>query len=203
VRAEAAAETRQRILDVAHELFVSHGYDAMTMQAVAERAEVALDTVYEVVGKKPLLARLLVETAISRTDRVIPAEERDYVRRIQAEPDARTKLAIYAGAVVAIHGRLAPLVHALEGAAARHPELAAMWREIAERRARNMRLFASNLVATGTTRAELTVERIADIVWGLAAPEVYLLFVEQRRWSPADFESFLREAWERLLLSAD
>jgi AcrR family transcriptional regulator len=200
VRAEAAAETRRAILRAAHELFVERGYDLMTMQAIADRSDVALDTVYEVVGKKPLLARLLVETAISNTDRAVPAEQREYVQRIQATPDARTKLAIYASAVTDIHGRLAPLMRALDSAAARHPELGELRREISERRARNMRLFATNLISTGETRPDLGVERIADIVWTLTASEVYLLFVEGRGWSPRDFEAWLADSWQRILL---
>ena len=200
VRAEAAAETRRKILDAAYRLFVDRGYEAMTMQAVADDAGVALDTVYDAVGKKPLLARLLVETAISNTDRAVPAEERDYVRRMLATADAATKLAIYAGAVVDIHGRLAPLVRALQSAAPKHPELGALWREISDRRANNMRKLATNLVSTGQTRPGLDVARIADVLWGLAAAETYLLYVEQRGWSPADVEAWLADAWQRLLL---
>lgn len=172
----------------------------MTMRAIAERAGVALDTVYEVTGKKPLLARLLVETAISNSDQAVPAEQREYVKRIKATPDARTKLAMYAAAVVEIHGRLAPLMRALEGAAARHPELGELRREISDRRARNMRLLAAELVATGATRRELDLERIADVLWALATPELYLMLVEQRGWSPRDVEGWLSDSWVRTLL---
>jgi len=47
------------------------------------------------VGKKPALFRLLVEAAISGHNEAVPAEERDYVRAIRAEPDAARKLQIY------------------------------------------------------------------------------------------------------------
>ena len=56
------------------------------MRAVAASAGVALDTVYAAAGPKPVLFRLLLETAISGTDRAVPALERDYVRAMQAEP---------------------------------------------------------------------------------------------------------------------
>ncbi len=200
LRAEAAAGTRRAILDAARELFVQRGYEAMTMQAVADAAGVALDTVYDAVGKKPLLARLLVETAISNTDQAVPAEQRDYVRKIQAEPSARGKLAIYARAVADIQGRLAPLVRALQAAAPGHPELGALWQEIADRRARNMKLLAQNLVSTGETRGELSLERIADVLWTFTAPELHSLLVRERGWSAADLEAWLVDAWGRLLL---
>jgi hypothetical protein len=63
---------------------------------------VALDTVYAAAGRKPELARLLIETAISGTDQAVLAEQRDYVPAIQAAPDAKTKIALYAAAITAI-----------------------------------------------------------------------------------------------------
>src|ERR1700730_7037396 len=63
-RREAAARTRQAILDAALELFSVRGYSATSMAAIAARADVALDTVYASVGRKTELARLLIEAAI-------------------------------------------------------------------------------------------------------------------------------------------
>jgi len=79
---------------VARELFAERGYSATPMAAIADRAGVALDTVYASVGRKPELARLLIETAISGTDEAVPAEQRDYVQAIQAAPDAGAKIAV-------------------------------------------------------------------------------------------------------------
>src|SRR5580704_3687009 len=101
-RRQAAARTRQLILDAALELFTGQGYTATPMTTIAQRAGVALDTVYASVGRKPELVRLLIETAISGTDQAIPAEQRDYVRAVQAAPDAATKIAVYAAAINAI-----------------------------------------------------------------------------------------------------
>src|SRR5580658_2233735 len=128
-RRHAAARTRQAILDAALELFTGRGYAATPMTAIAQRAGVALDTVYASVGRKPELARLLIETAISGSSQAIPAEERDYVQAIRAAPDAETKIAIYASAMRGIAGRLAPVLSIIQQAA--EPELAVLWGQIA------------------------------------------------------------------------
>jgi AcrR family transcriptional regulator len=180
-RREAAARNRTAILDAARELFTSRGYTATPMAAIAEQAGVALDTVYASVGRKPQLARLLIETAISGTGGAVPAEERDYVRAIQAATDAETKIAIYAAAIRAIAARLAPLLAMLQQAAPAEPQLAALWHEIAERRAANMRRFVADLAAVATFRVDLG--EAADIVWATNAPELYQLLVGQRGWS--------------------
>lgn len=201
VREQAARETRRSILAAARELFLERGYAGLTMQAVADTAGVALDTVYAAVGPKPVLVRLLIETAISGRDTPVTATERDYVRRIRAAGGAAEKLTIYAAAVTRIHARLAPLVQALHAAAPAEPELAALWQEIARRRARNMRAFADDLLATGEVRAGLGRALLADIVWSTAAPEYYLLLVHDRGWPPRRFQRWLVDAWTRLLLA--
>jgi AcrR family transcriptional regulator len=123
-RRQGAARTRAAVLDAARELFTERGYAATSMTAIADRAGVALDTVYAAVGRKPEVARLLIETAISCTDQAVPAERRDYVRDIQAAADAKTKIAVYAAAITAIAPRLVLVLGIIQQAAQAEPELA-------------------------------------------------------------------------------
>ena len=197
-RRQAAARTRTAILDAARELFTEHGYAATTMTAIADRAGVALDTVYASAGRKPELARLLIETAISGTDQAVPAEQRDYVQAIQAAPDAGTKIAVYAAAMTAIAPRMA-LVLSIIQQAPDEPELAAMWAQIAERRAANMRRFVADLATAAPLR--LDPDHGADVVWATNAPELYQLLVGQRGWSSQRYQQFLTDTWQRVLLA--
>jgi AcrR family transcriptional regulator len=199
-RKEAAGLTRRAIIDAARTVFLDKGYAAATMPAIAMSAGVALDTVYATVGKKPALFRLLIEMAISGRDSDVPVREREYVRAIRAETDAAGKLRIYAAALRSIQQRLAPLFRVLQGAAPLDTELSALWQNISQRRAKNMRLFAADLIATGRLRQHLSVAKAADIIWSMNSPEFYLLLVEQRGWSPKEFEAWLVDAWIRLLL---
>ena len=199
-RREAAAETRRAIIAAARQLFLERGYGATSMPAIAEAAGVALDTIYATLGPKPVLLRQLIELAISGSDLPVPAEARDYVQDIQAEPDPRRKLARYARAVREIQGRLGPLFVVLREAARGEPELAALWTEIAERRARNMRLFVADVAAAGGLRDGVTVDEAADLVWATNAPEFYRLLVDERSWDPQRFEQWLTELWIRMLL---
>ena len=54
-RADQKAETRRRILDVAHAAFQARGYDATTLQVVADGAGVAVGTVVAHFPDKPAL----------------------------------------------------------------------------------------------------------------------------------------------------
>ena len=198
-RRQAAARTRAVILDAARELFTERGYAATPMTAIADRAGVALDTVYASAGRKPALARLLIETAISGTDQAVPAEQRDYVQAIQAAPDAGTKITIYAAAITAMAPRLALVLSIIQQAATDEPALAGLWSEIAERRAANMRRFVADLATAAPLR--LDPEQAADVIWATNATEMYQLLVGQRGWTPERYERFLADTWHRLLLA--
>ena len=91
-----------------------------------------------------------------------------------------------------------PLRARLQRAAPAEPQLAALWREIADRRHANMRRFVADLATVATLRVDL--DEAADIVWATNAPELYQLLVGQRGWTPERYEHFLADAWRRLLL---
>ena len=66
-RKAQAAATRRSILDAAHALFVADGYAATTIQAIADDAGVAVQTVYAVFGNKRRLDQV-IEAAIVGDD---------------------------------------------------------------------------------------------------------------------------------------
>ncbi len=108
---------------------------------------------------------------------------------------------MYVAGLAEIQPRLAPVYLALRDAAATDPDSAAAWREISERRARNMRLFAADLRATGELRTDLSDEDIADIIWSMNGPEYWTLLVSERGWSAERFSSHITDAWQRLFLA--
>lgn len=199
-RRARSAETRQRIIDAARDLMLANGYRNTTIASIAARADVNVDTVYQLVGRKPLLLRELIEQAISGTDRAVAPEERDYVKAMQAEPDPATKLTMYAQAICRIQARMAPLVVALRDASSTEPEAEQVWHEISQRRAANMRRLIEEIGGAGALRGGVSVDEAADVVWTLNSSEVYLMLTTDRGWSPQRFERWLAETWCRLLL---
>jgi AcrR family transcriptional regulator len=199
-RQARSAETRQRILEAARDLILEKGYRATKIAEIAAGAGVNVDTLYELVGRKPVVLRELIEQAISGTDRPVIAEERDYVQAVQHEPDPAKKLAIYANAVSVIQGRMAPLFLALRDVSSTEPEAHRVWQEISERRADNMRKLVRDIRRCGGLRAGLSVDQAADMVWAMNSSELYVLLTVERGWSPRRYAKWLADAWCRLLL---
>ncbi|MEO8093332.1 MAG: helix-turn-helix domain-containing protein [Pseudolysinimonas sp.] len=200
VRAGQAAATRGLILASAWRLFTTNGYRATTVSQVAAEAGVSVDTLYATVGRKPVLLREVVESAISGVPATVPAAERDYVQRVRAASGASAKIEIYADAVAAMSPRTAPIFAALHDGASTDRDCAALEEEISSRRAANMLLFAADLRASGGVRTELDDRFIADVVWATASAEHYTQLVAGRGWTPQQFGAYLRDLWSRLFL---
>jgi AcrR family transcriptional regulator len=199
-RQTQSAETRQRVLNAAHQLIAEGGYRKTTVADIALEAGVHIDTVYALVGRKPVLLRELIEQAVSGTDRAVTPEERNYIKAILAEPDPARKLAIYARAVRHIQARMAPLFLALRDASATEPEAGVVWREISDRRAKNMRDLVRNLKAADGLRDDLSIDEAADTIWATNSSELYVLLTVERGWSADRYERWLADTWCRLLL---
>jgi AcrR family transcriptional regulator len=200
LRRRRSAETKQRIVDAARELILKAGYRATTMTQIAERAQVNVDTIYQLIGRKSVLLRELIEQAISGVDHAVVAEERSHIIEMRKSTDPVEKLAIYARAMRQTQARLAPLFLALRDASSTDSEAQAVWHEINVRRARNMRKFVRDLRDAGGLRSDLSVAKAADVVWAINSPELYDLLATERGWSPSSYEGWLADTLCRLLI---
>ena len=198
-RRAAAERRRLAILAAAQELFARGGYAATSVQAVADRAGVAIDTVYATVGRKPQLLLAVHDMALAEGPAPVPAEQRDYVRAVREATSAEAKIRTYAAALARILPRTIPVMRALREAGATEPECAAQYDAISERRAANMRLLVADLRSTGELRPELSDDDAADLVWSLNSPEWYGLVTGTGR-SPEQYAELLADVLLRTLL---
>ncbi|GAA1475624.1 TetR/AcrR family transcriptional regulator [Nocardioides aestuarii] len=199
LRREAAARTRRAVLDAAHDLFTTRGWHGTAVAEVARRAGVSLDTVYSSVGRKPALLTAVVDMELAGGPEPLPAEQRDYVRRIRSATGGRARIEVYAAALVETMPRVAPLLLALRAAGDDDPECARAAAAVSDRRAANMRLFAADLRATGDLRPDLDDEAVALLVWSMNGPEYWML-LRGRGLAPAACGRLLVDVWSRALL---
>lgn len=118
-RAASVQETRAEILRAAVELFAEQGYRRATVAGIAQRAQVALSTVYTSVGGKPALIDALVREGVND-----PAISSAQVR-IRAETDARRMLRLLADGTGAVTRSRATLIRVLVDNATADPAVAA------------------------------------------------------------------------------
>jgi TetR/AcrR family transcriptional regulator of autoinduction and epiphytic fitness len=195
-REAQARETRRAILDAAHDLFVATGYAATTIQVIAERGGVAVQTVYAVFGSKRELLRQLIERTIVGDDDPLPITERTAAQSLAAEPDARRRAELDAAMSRSITERIAPVVRVAAEAAASDPELAAMMEAV--KAARRQEMTAAARILAGPDRLRLDEEEAAATLYVLYSPQVADMLIGDYGWSPERYEKWLA----RMILEA-
>lgn len=79
--------TRRRIIAAAAELFLDQGYGATTLDQVAGRAGVAVQTVYFHFGNKATLLKEALDVAAVGDDKPVALLDRPWLQEVTAEPD--------------------------------------------------------------------------------------------------------------------
>lgn len=188
-REAQARETRAAILAAALELFVSTGYTATTIQAIADRAGVAVQTVYAVFGNKRELLRQLIESSIAGDDDPVPITERAEARAIAAEPDARRRAERDAAFSRSIIERVGPIVRIASEAAASDPEMAAMMEMV--KAARREEMIPSARIVAGPDGLRVSEKEAAATLYVLYSPAVADMLMGDYGWSPKRYEKWL------------
>ena len=98
LRQAQVAQTEQRILAAATELFLADGYPATTLEAVARRAQVGARTVYVRFGTKAALFKRVVDVAIVGDTEPVDVLGREGMQTALTAPTAADRIA--AGAAV-------------------------------------------------------------------------------------------------------
>jgi len=193
-RAERARLTREKVVEAARELFVAQGYGATNLQEVADRAGVAVQTIYFVFRNKRTLFKDVVDTAIAGDAEPVATMDREWFRAACAEPTAAGQLRAHVRGTSEILGRVAPIMSLISAATATDPEIAAQWPDGPDPRYTVQHAAAEALAGKPDARPGVSVEMAADLLFGLLSPELYLIFVRDRDWSPDAWEEWARTA---------
>lgn len=178
-RAEQARATRRRIVDCAHKLFLEQGYAPTTLDQIATRAGVAVQTVYFHFGNKRTVLKEVMDVLAVGDDAPVPLLDRDWVRHVRDAPDLRAALAIWIDNSRVIYSRVAPMMSIVRDAAGVDPEMAEQFSTNQNQRYLAHSWLTESLTAKASLRPDAT-----DIIFTLLSPEVYLLMTVERGWTP-------------------
>src|SRR5262249_44467324 len=149
-----------------------------TIAAIAEEADVAVQTIYAVFGnKRAILSELLaVRVAGGDDDNTLPPrfparlQGRAEWQAIEREPDPRQQLARLAAVATRIGNRIGSLYQVLAGAAGSDPEIAELYRSQQHARYKDQLRLVRLLARKGALREGLSERTATDIMWTIANP---------------------------------
>ncbi|HEY7201447.1 MAG TPA: helix-turn-helix domain-containing protein [Candidatus Dormibacteraeota bacterium] len=196
-----AQTNRLLVIEAASRLFLERGYEATSIDEIAEAAGVSRATVFSTVGGKPALLKTAFDVAVVGDDQPISLSERPRSRAARQEPDPDRYLALYAEILTEVGGRLAPIHEVVRSAAGADSDARYLWENHrAQRRQAADGVVRQVRETGGRLREGLDTEAAADIVWVLNDPGLYHQLVNERRWKPERFQRWLADTLRRQLL---
>lgn len=188
IRAERAEVTRRRIAEAARGLFTTRGYGATTLQAVADEAGVAVQTVYAVYRSKPGILRALRESAIRQ-----PEANALYEAAV-GEANPSRKIDLFARSIRNRweYGHDIVAVHEQAGRTDR-----SVYKEVEKVLAIRRNGIARLAQSFGR---QVDLARRTAILDALTVPDVYRELVEINGWTPDDYEAWLARTLRQQLL---
>jgi AcrR family transcriptional regulator len=201
-RSQRAEGTRRRVVEAAGRLFVERGYRATTIEAIAEAADVSVETIYKRFGNKAGLLKAAREVAVAGAPEpegffTFPSAPID--EAISAARGQKARLHTLADLSTRRLERLTPFHRMLRNAGTGDPELAEFVAADHARRRESQRANIRFIASDQPLRVD--VDEAADTYSALANPDVYLLLVDHFGWTAEDFRRWLADSVTRLLLA--
>jgi len=195
VRQRQAGDTRVRIIEAARALLQREGYAGMTIEGIAQRAEVSAQSVYAIFKSKTgILIELLDQSTFD-------ADYDEAVRRALSATDPETRLRLAAPIARQIHDRQSAAFDLLRGAGVVAPELAKLEQQREGLRYERQERMIISLRDAGRLQPGLDQATARDIFWMLTGRDVYRMLVRERSWSPQKYQDWLADSLVRSLLA--
>jgi len=189
-RADKARATRRRIIDAAGQLFLTHGYAATMLDQVAERAGVAVQTVYFHYGNKRTLLKEALDVAAVGDDEPVPLLDRPWLEELRNETDPTRMIALWVANGRSILQRIGPIMQVVRDAAGTDPDLAAQWAINQQQTLSAHRTLAQLLADRDLLKPGMSLDDARDIIFTLNSIEVYWLLTSTCGWSLPHWEEW-------------
>jgi len=199
-RRQRSARTRARIVEAAASLLLDRGYVSTTIEAVAEQAGVAVQTVYYVFNTKPNLLAAVLDVTIAGDPEPVATLQRPWVDALRHETDPTRAVGCLVEGSVAIIARTSPIYDVLRQAAA-DPEVNVLLDNIKRGRRHDQRQLVEILSQSGHLHRDTDLDIAADIVYALINEEVFRLLTGDCGWSLDQFTRWARALLLQQLLS--
>lgn len=187
IRKRQAKQTRTNILDAAQRLFLERGYVKTTVEAIAQEAGVATQTIYSAFRSKNGIMAKLLDRA-SATERVFKLHD-----RLFELTDSYETLKITAQLVFQIHGSQSPVLNQLRGAGVPNPQLTRALKDLRCANRDRQEAYVRFLFS-GRLKEGMDMRVASDLFWCLTSRSVYSMLVEECGWSGETYVTWLYEA---------
>ena len=195
LRQAQSLKTKNRILASAKMLFESKGYEKVTIEEIAQEAQISAPSIYAIFqSKRGVLLGLM--------DEALPTEQFEaLVEQGKKEKCPRKRLAITASIARKIYDAEKVQLSFLRSAAILDPVFKELEIERENRRYHRQKETVETLAKEKAFKDNLSTQRIRDILWAFTGRDFYRMFVIERGWSSDEYEEWLAELLIQTFLS--
>lgn len=193
LRAEQAAATRTRIVQAAGSLFIERGYVATTIDSVADRAGVVVQTIYNAIGNKSAVLNAVFDATVAGAQSPTPVAE-FMSERMESASDLEEAVGVLADWLADVNVRAHEMHQLIRQAAAVDADVADFERARALKRLHNYEEAGRRFRALGGLGDELNDSEVAASIWAVGHPDAYRALVLDSAWTPAAYRKWLRGA---------
>jgi len=191
-RAESAAETRRRVIEVTRRLLARVPLESVSLPTIATEAGVARSTVYAIFGSREGLMVAVAEDLLERGG---------FARIGQAlrDPDVVRAFEISMDVAMELYSRERPVSQALLSLSAVDRDASSAAARLNFGRRDGMRKIAQRMHDQGVLRDDVTVDEAADVLWLITSFETFEQLYRDRGLTPQQVGERLKAITRRTL----
>lgn len=187
LREAQAVETRGRILASSKRLFQKKGFESVTVDKLAEAAEVSPSMIYTLFRSKRGILQALIDEALPSKKRLALVDE------VMREKSAKKRLVLAAKISRQLYDAEKSFMDILRGAPLLSPGLKKLEKEREERRYKRQEESFQMMIQEKVLKDELSHKQARDILWAFTGRDLYRMLVIERGWSSQTYEDWLAE----------
>jgi AcrR family transcriptional regulator len=195
LRSQAADATKDRVLNAAKTLFLRQGIDRVTIAQIAEKADVAVSTIYALYkSKEGILRGLMGASLFGQRFQAARA-------KLEGETDPVRLIALTADVARAIYEGESSELGLMRGASAFSPALRKLEQEFEKIRFEMQEERVRLLFAQSAEKKGLGLDDARRILWMYTSRDVYRMLVHEGGWTPDQYQKWLSETLVNAMVS--
>lgn len=182
-----AEQTKKRILYAAQNLFQEAGFEAVTIDQLAKRAEVSSPTIYSLFqSKKGVLFALM--------DEVLPTQQIDHlIEEGRKETSPKRRITYAAKVARLIYDEERKQMDIFRGASVLAPEFKEIENQREHRRYGRLEDSIKSLAADHSLDDSINLSHAWDLLWMFTGRDIYRMLVCERGWTSDEYENWLSQ----------
>src|SRR3989344_602754 len=186
-RNAGAAQTKERILLAAKNLFESEGFECVTIEKIAQVANVSIPTIYSLFQSKRGMLRALM-------DEVFPKDQFDtLVEKSNKASSPKERLLYSAKIARQIYDAEKAQMAVFRGAVVLAPEFKELEKEREMRRYARQEVTIKAMAKEKSLSKNLSVSKARDVLWAFTGRDICRMLAVEQGWTSEEYEQWLAQ----------